>query len=274
MKLVIVSASSNPERAMHCLASWNSTPKIVVLNGYPKDRGDAPDLANTTWLWHPEFMGSVPAFRMGVDYALSSTDADIIANFHDDLELLDPDWPTKVIRHFERHPACGLAGFGGAIGLGDDDIYQKPYAPIQLARKGFRSNLVDAEVHGMRSLLTERVACLDGFSQIGRREFWGGEGYRGIPQPYQQYWPWHRLEESGFIHHGYDSALGAIAAQCKWETWYLPIRCRHYGGQTAVGDQGYQKWAESKIQGGDQGFWQQAHAALYELGRGILPLRV
>lgn len=255
MNLCIVTATTNPTRADACFTSWGKVPSIRVTNGV----GDLP------------YLGTVPAFRTGVDIALQNPDVDLIACLHDDLEILDPDWAIRVERFFSRMPQVGLAGFGGAIALGDDDLYQKPYSPIQLARKGFRSNLVDAEVHGMRSLLSEQVACLDGFSQIGRREFWLGiHSKRGMTKER----PLTYLEKHGVIHHFYDSALGCLAARAGWDTWYLPIRCRHYGGQTAVADQGYQRWAKEQIPGGDNGFWEQSHRRGYDLFTDVLPLRV
>ena len=288
MKLCVVTATTDPERAKPCIRSWGGMPFVGVVNGRPwdpkpKPEGEAEGELVRSWLLSPEYMGTVPAFRLGVDYALDQTDAEIIACLHDDVEIHDPDWIAKTIRLFERHPACGLAGFGGAIGLGDSDIYQKPYNPMQLARIGFRSNLVDAEVHGMRSLLSERVACLDGFSQIGRREFWKGErvGY-DITDGSGPFWmfteepkrPFTYLEENGLVHHFYDGALGALAARNGWQCWYLPIATKHYGGATAVADQGYQKWAATQNPDGDMGFWAESHRKGYELFRSELPIRV
>lgn len=271
MKLVIVSASTNPLRALPCLKSWGPIPTIIVCNGC-EPLVDHADLRHVTWVLNKDYLGTVPAFRRGVDFALDHTDADIIAAIHDDLEMLDPDWGTKVIRAFERRPKCGLAGFGGALGLGSDDLYQTPYHPMQLARSGFRSNLVDAEVHGIRSLLAEQVACLDGFSQIGRREFFEGCDLDVNKASHDR--PWTYLEDHSVTHHLYDGLIGALAARQHWETWYLPIRARHYGGQTAVGDAGYQAWAKAQIPGGDQGFWEKSHKLGYELFRDQLPLRV
>jgi hypothetical protein len=282
MKICVVTASTDPERARPCIRSWGGHLFVGVVNGRPwqpqeKAEGEPQGALVRSWLLEPSYLGTVPAFRVGVDYALSETDADIIALLHDDVEILDEQWAEKVLRHFERTPVCGLLGFGGAIGLGSDDLYQTKYDPMQLARIGFRSNLVDAEVHGSRSLLAERVACLDGFSQIGRRAFWEGWGYNrhqadGHADP--QYRPLTYLEDHGLVHHLYDSLLGAIAARGGWETWFLPIRCRHLGGQTAVGDRGYQAWAMQQIPGGDHGFWEQSHKRGYELFRDVLPLRV
>jgi hypothetical protein len=54
----------------------------------------------------------------------------------------------------------------------------------------------------------------------------------------------------------------------------IPVKCHHAGGQTAVGDQGYQAWAKAKIAGGDQGFWEESHRYFYEELRDVLPLRL
>ena len=285
-RLVVVTATTNIDRAVSCIKSWGDVPLIIVrqyvvaANAHTYDTPITYHRDNkTTVLLYEKYLGTVPAFKAGVDYALEHIDADVIACLHDDLEIHDPQWVQKVLDRFDRQPAVGLLGFGGAIGLGDSDIYQKPYAPVQLARIGFRSNLVDAEVHGVRSLLAERVACLDGFSQIGRREFWDGEvrkpqlGTFSIETEYD-FRPWHILTKLGLIHHIYDGALGCLAARYGWETWYLPIRCRHLGGQTAVGDEGYQRWAKQQVEGGDHGFWESGHQAVYEAFKDQLPLRV
>lgn len=296
MKLGIVTATTNVERAMPCIKTWidNSLAPlrvIVLVNG----AGDT-----TSWYWpdyvtafhvEREYMGSVPAFRRAIDAMLIpfATDdphdpPDVIAAFHDDVEIHEMGWDRKVLSHFMRHPKCGLAGFGGALGLGDQDIYQKPYEPVQLARVNFRSNLVDAEVHGIRSLVPEQVACLDGFSQIGRREFWQGiaaprppvEGASITVGEYDpSYRPWTLLENLGIKHHLYDGLLGALAKRYGWETWYIPVRCRHLGGQTAVGDTGYQEWAKQQTDGvGDHQFWEEAHRIGYDAFRDVLPIRV
>ncbi len=269
-----IKSTTDYDRAKACIQSWGDVDVILVVNGSHTFTPMLDGSKRLTTLQHEQYLGTVPAFRAGVDYALEHTDADVLCCFHDDLELLDPTWQEQVIRCFERRPACGLAGFGGAIGLGSDDIYKVPYDPMQLARIGFRSNLVDAEVHGIRSLLSERVACLDGFSQIGRREFWLGESTTGRANPIRNPRPLTYLEDHGVIHHFYDGALGALAARAKWETWYIPVRCRHYGGRTAVADQGYQAWAQQQIPGGDQGYWQQSHRVGYQLFRDVLPIRV
>ncbi len=268
-RLVIVTATTDAIRAADCIASWQeqasgSIPIIIIHNGGRQEK----------------YLGTVPAFRIGVDEALAATDAEVICCFHDDLRIDEKGWDEKVLRHFDRRRECGLAGFGGAIGLGATDIYARPYDPMQLARVGFRSNMQNAEVHGIRSLLTEQVACLDGFSQIGRRHFWQGhtllkgfeqDGLMGAAQPR----PWTFLESLGVVHHFYDGMLGCLSKRYGWETWYLPIRCHHYGGRTAVGDAGYQAWVNEKTKSteGDHEVWKAAHATGYHEFRDVLPLR-
>jgi len=155
-------------------------------------------------------------------------------------------------------------------------LYVTPYDPMQLARVGFRSNLEDAEQHGLRSVLPERVACLDGFSQVGRREFW--EGHCGSLERASRLdetpRPWDYLVNLGMRHHFYDGALGCLAARYGWETWYLPLRGHHFGGRTAVGDEGYATWARQQTAEGDQDFWHEAHKIGYDAFRDVLPLRV
>jgi hypothetical protein len=287
--LAIVTATTNLERARHCIESWirlaqDPPPIFLILNGVPEPPPSVEITgAQVVWLARQEYLGSVKAFKMSVKAALVGA-YPIIACFHDDFEILEPGWDAKVRMYFSRNTSMGLAGFGGAIGLGAEDMYRKPYDPMSLARIGFRSNLVDAEVHGVRSLLVEPVACLDGFSQIGRREFWQGlwsptkravEARKQPPTlPSVAEPPWEQLERLGIVHHLYDSLLGAIAARNGWETWYIPLRSQHHGGRTAVGDPGYQDWAKTQTPGGDHDFWSQAHAIGYEAFRDVLPLRV
>ena len=295
MKLAIVTCTTNLERSRRCRQSWIDTARTKPNAYCYVNGGDEP------------YLGTVPAFQRAVDMLLDheyGRDYDVIACLHDDLEIHEPGWDEKVLRYFERNPDIGLAGFGGAIGLGSDDLYVAPYKPDQLARQGFRSDLTDAEKHGIRSLLPEQVACLDGFSQIGRRQFWEGftrkqakainkldaiaqelagqlpdgfigEGSEALPtRTLESNRPWTEFANLGIIHHAYDGMLGCIAARDGWKVWYIPVRCTHYGGQTAVGDSGYQEWAKTQHPEGDHGLWEQAHRIWYETYKGVLPIRV
>lgn len=265
-RLALVTATTNHRAAEACISSWI-------------DRADEPPIVEIVFNGggHGPYLGTVPAFRQGVDRVLADhPEASVIACLHDDLEILESGWDARVLRHFDRQPPCGLLGFGGAIGLGHEQLYERPYDPMLLARQGFRSNLTNAEQHGIRSLRAERVACLDGFSQIGRREFWLGSHRDADPyfSPAPSNRPWTVLDDLGVVHHFYDGLLGCLARRAGWETWYLPIACRHFGGRTAVGDPGYQGWAAGQVEGGDHAFWQAAHRIGYAAFKDVLPLRV
>lgn len=283
-RMVVVTATTNPNRALQCMQSWGQIPIVLVINGPTgvKQTGWEHHLGPIAVIKEPQYLGTVEAFKRGTDLALQNAEVEIIACLHDDWLVQEAGWQQKTLRCFDQHPEVGLVGYGGAVGLGSDDLYKKPYDPMQLARIWFRSNLVDAEVHGVRSLLSEEVACLDGFSQVGRREFWEGRtgptGYNADHDldadegPRDR--PWHVLSEIGVRHHFYDGALGVIAKRHGWKVWYIPVYGRHYGGATAVGDPGYQDWAKQQVEGGDHGFWEEAHRKSYEAFRDDLPIRL
>jgi hypothetical protein len=221
----------------------------------------------TTVIIEPDYLGVVPAFCLGLHAVIHRAQPqDIIALLHDDVEIFEQDWDLKVLEHFDSHPQTCLAGFFGATGLGAPDIYKTPYDPMQLARMDCWSNMDDAEAHGQRSETPRRAVCFDGFSQIMTVEL---AKYITL-----------QLEHSKLTHHAFDSAIGALAARfCRdrgyeYEAWMIPIRCHHAGGQTAVGDPGYQAWAKARIEKGDQGFWEESHRYFYEELRDILPLRL
>ncbi len=262
----VVTATLDPDRAAECLGSW---------------------IGHGTRRWElivvQDQMGVVPAFAQGIAQALRAG-AEIIACLHDDLLIEEDGWDVMVATGFKARPAMGLCGFGGGTGLGHQDIYRKAYSPYDLAREGFVSNMRDAEAHGRRVRALMQVACLDGFSQIGRREFWTG-GHRLAPvlsglarmdslladkadNLLQQMADW------GITHHAYDSALGAWAKRLGWEVWMLPVACHHFGGRTAVGDARYAEWAETIVPGGDRTFWELAHREVYDRFRDVLPIRI
>lgn len=285
-RLAIVTASTNLGRAKDCLQSWRdraayACPTVIVLNGV----GDQPmpdaDLG-TLLLRRAEHDGVVPAFAAGVTAALEHTKAEFIICLHDDVLIEQDGWDVMVLDHFIQRPACGLAGFGGGKTLGATNIYQVPYDPMQLARGTFMSNMRDAEAHGQRWLMSERVACLDGFSQIGRRAFWEGrysETFNqaaNIGKAAHDRYPdgnlFDLMEKWGIVHHAYDAALGCFAKRLGWDVWTLPVACHHFGGRTAVADTKYHDWAKAQIDDGDQGFWKASHRIVYDQFRDVLPI--
>lgn len=230
----------------------------------------------------PDYLGVVPAFARGCQLALRAyPNAEVIACLHDDLLLHEPGWDTQLLDHFDTYPACGLAGFGGAWGLGDEQAGIGEYRPTWLVRRGFMSNMQDAEAHGTRVLEPRRIAALDGFSQVFRASMLHGTsaGYRTVFRPSlpeRGINLFGLLEQWGVMHHAYDAATGAFARLLGWETWLLPFACHHLGGQTAVGDAHYNEWAKAQTadQRGDQRFWEEAHGIIWSKLGYLLPFEV
>ena len=301
--LAVVTATIDNERAAPCISSWltQATQGIdLYIVRQTVQRADwyrcvSQRTSNQVLLYDSrEILGVVPAFARGVQKALEDGHA-IIACLHDDLEIEQPGWDDDVRQVFKVCPHAGLVGFGGAMGLGDDDIYKTPYNPMQLVRKRFGSNMRHAEAHGERWEVPYRVAVLDGFSQIGLRNYWLGRHHSSpgsgslIPGNHLE-GPanlFTTLQEAGVIHHAYDAALGAYARRLGYQVWFTPVKVHHHGGLTAVADPRYHEWAShlpsyqrttreglTPVARGDQAIWERSHQIVYEMFRGVLPIRV
>lgn len=268
-RLAVVTASLNLEKTVDWWGTWRLRAEAMKNENWPvfdsvivTPKGKAGESQAKDGHWSATVVtggvvGTVPAFAAGVRKA-KQMGAEIIACFHDDLRIDEEGWDRQVAEFFATHPKAGLAGFFGAKSLGAGDIYQTPYRPVQMARGGCGSNLGDAELHGERWTAPRKVICHDGFSLIGRARFMETA--------------WNEVENLGVKHHIYDVLIGALAAEAGWESWFLPIRCKHAGGMTAVGSEEYQAWARTMQEKGDQGIWEEAHALGYARCRGILPL--
>lgn len=194
---------------------------------------------------------------------------EILAFFHDDIEIHDHDWATTVSEFFSTHPRCGMVGFGGAYGLGLNTLYKKAYDYHQLARVGFVSNMTDAEVHGERVTTPQRVAVLDGFAQIIRRE------------AYEQVGGWLSVLKLGITFHMYDIAMACLMRRPRphcptpngWEVWMLPISVTHHGGRTSTTPE-YDQWLKKKGVMGDSEVHQKAHVVVYKEFKDVLPFHV
>lgn len=266
-------------------ADWQRTPTPVLES----------KLAHRAFIYDSRpILGVVPAFAIGVQQALHDGHQ-IIACLHDDLEIEEQGWDETVVRLFKACPRAGLVGFGGAKGLAESDIYQTRYNPMQLVRKEFISNMRHAEAHGQRVEVACPVAVLDGFSQVGLAQYWQGWARDSSRREFGND-PAHTLQATanlfgvlaklGVMHHAYDAALGAYAKQLGYQVWYLPIKVHHHGGLTAVADPRYLEWARANysyedlerpevgVAEGDAAFWEKSHRIVYELFRGVLPIRV
>lgn len=292
--VVVVTAGADKARlhdfAMHLRSNAEnpsqSPPVVAVLQregrGVPVYRGMVDRQS--------DFMGVVPAFARGVQMALQAyPNAEIVACLHDDCLVHEPSWDSKIVQHFSDYPTCGLAGFGGAWGCGREDAGQGEYHPTWLVRRGFMSNMRDAETHGARVRVSRPVACLDGFSLIFRRDLLIGRQephHAGAvfnpPLSARGQTLFSLLVSWGVVHHVYDIAVSAFAKQLGWDTWLLAYDCQHLGGQTAVGDSRYAEWAKeqrpathpSQSEYGDQTFWEEAHRIVWQRLGHLLPFEV
>lgn len=227
-------------------------------------------------------LSPVEAMALGAEQALSDPTNKLLVFLHDDVELDlaekpeqhsvtgDPffAWDTTIRDHFNTHQRCGLAGFGGALGLADPDIYKLPYELQQLARRDFVSNMRDAHLHGRRVDRPVRVAALDGFSLIVSREFYklagGALALTGA---------WDACLVDGIPFHMYDAWLSSRAAELGYETWMLPFAVHHAGGATSVGNaQQYRGVVERLGYRSEQDLFERAHERVYERFARVLPL--
>jgi len=241
--LHIVTASLDPEKTEKYWGSWAKTWAEPRLTHHVIG-----------------VMGPVKAFLVGIEQAYDAG-AEVVACLHDDLEITEKFWDMRIEGALAADQRTLLCGFGGAKGLGSDDIYRTPYRLEQLARVDFISNMRDAEAHGRRADWPEQVACLDGFSLIGKAEFMLAQ--------------FRKFDKLGVVHHAYDSWLGATAWRAGGTVWYIPVACHHAGGMTAVGDPRFAQWAADKFKvGGEREIRDHAHWMMYNDLRGVLPLRI
>lgn len=260
VQMVVVTATSSAERWNRFYDEnirWELGP-MELVTVWQREEPERASAYMGSFVSVPTYLGVVPAFAVGCRLALSlHPKAEVFACLHDDCLMDGGSWTHQVLEYFQRHPRCGLLGFGGAAQLGEEQFWQQEYRPHLLVRKRFMSNMYGAEAHGQRVTTPRPVAVLDGFSLVFRRSFLEWSGYT----------KWERLQRQGFIHHAYDAAMGIFAAIGGWEVHLLPLPCRHLGGQTAVGEGAYQDWARTQHPEGDAGFWEQAHRLTYGMAR-------
>lgn len=267
-ELVVITASANPAITLKYWSSWRKLATspfrlVLVVGGEKKsveelEKEVLRELRPGDEIILRKLDGVIPAFLAGVESARQDEEAEILACFHDDLEILEEGWDERIKKLFASRPNALLAGFGGGTGLGSVDIYDTPYSPFQLARQDFVSNMRGGEAHGRIGKEEERVACLDGFSQVGRKQF--------VYECYAS------ANELGIVHHAYDSLFGGWCRKAGGEAWMIPVECNHAGGVTAVANEDYQRFAAGY--GGDGKIWEESHRIMYEEMRGILPFSV
>jgi hypothetical protein len=216
---------------------------------------------------------NTPDDNLGVtgsmQWCYEHTTAPIIAFLHSDLEIFEQGWDRRVLREFDD-PSVGVVGFGGALQLGEDSIYKIPYELHQLRRIGYMSNTNDAETHGQRFEGACDVATLDGFAMIVRRKLLDRWMHM---QKYSGSLIAHGWPVKSLPFHNYDNALCIEAAKQRYRVRLVGIRCHHHGGQTTV-TTAYDEWSRRVLGKPDSEVHAESHRVLYEMGRGILPIKV
>ena len=189
-------------------------------------------------------------------YILENVSEDIIIYCHDDLTIHDPEWVNRIKGVFDKKDAT-VVGLGGALGLGNADLYRKLYYMNNMARIGYSSNQRDAEVHGARFTGIRQVAVLDAFCMAVRRDWLVAIGG----------WPIRYL-----THHCLDLWLACEAARQDKTTWMVGVDCTHHGGGSSVSPLYAQaKWLQGHTQEQDH---QRPHHWLWDEYRDVLPIKV
>ena len=230
MKLAVITAHYGADSLSQAVLSWGGATPLFIQDGSS---------------------GMLPAYDKGWRRARDHGYT-ILAHLHDDVLIHEPHWEKRVLREFED-PQVGLVGFGGALAHGDPQMYRVPYEYYQLGRSHFRSNMVDAEVHGERFTGECDVAVLDGFALIVRRSILESAG------------GWPRDTPINYV--GYDYFLSCITRRLGYRIRLVGVQCAHLGGRTFV-KQGI---------GQDAKHWQEylaAHQYIYREFRDVLPWSV
>lgn len=173
-----------------------------------------------------------------------NTRQEIIGYMHDDLEILENNWDTRVLNQF-ADPQVGLVGFFGGLGHCQPYLYDEPCKGQNFVRFGVRSNMVDAEVHGERFAGECDVVVLDGLALFVRRRILDKMGGWPIGTPVS-YWC-------------YDYLLGCEARRQGYKIRLVGVACQHHASKSPS------IIAEN---------WDAAHEWLYNNYRDVLPARV
>lgn len=181
---------------------------------------------------------------------------DITIYAHDDVTIHDTNWLDYFDKAFEFDDIVAV-GLGGATGLGHPDLYKYPYQLQNMARRGYKSNQTDWDVHGSRWTGLAPVAVLDAFVMAVRHSFLDKIG--GWPTRY-------------LTHHCLDLWLACEAARHNKKIYMAGVYCTHHGGGTST----KQTYSRSQwLQGGNIALdHTEPHLWLYETYRDVLPISV
>lgn len=264
MKMIVVVMTMVPGNVEKNVSSWLENADaphtlVIVEQGVRGTAiaGEMTDLINKPWniLWDclPENIGWLAGAQRQFE---RSEGFDILAYLHDDLLITEKGWDARVLHEFED-PTVAVVGFGGAKGLGHEDLYKISFHTSQLARHDFISNLDDAEHHGSRLTGVEDCAFLDSYSLFIRRSLLVETG----GWPVERYAPSHLMDawiSLSALTHGYRCRVVGVAH-------------KHFSGGAGPD---YHKWAATTKWGSDAAMHTENHKVIAEEFRGFLPYEV
>lgn len=171
--------------------------------------------------------GVYPTFEQG----FKATIGDIVAFFHSDVAVWEPNWNQRVIDLFRTNDNLGLLGF-----IGSNEIDQAGGRGLGTS-SNFMGRTLDgdgqswtgspAEPHGARHTDYKKGAVVDGCVMIIRRDAWEDIGIKDKFPP----------------HHFYDKLISSQMLEKGWEVGTLGIEFDHFSGQTVNTQKGYQTMA-------------------------------
>ncbi len=210
-------------------------------------------------------IGLVPAYEHL--YQMTRKTDDLVLYMHDDVTV-HPDsfllptqhgqllWRDRLEAEF-ADKRVAIVGFGGAMGIGTDDIYKAPYRIQQLIRHDYYSNQTDWEIHGKRETGSRQVAVVDGFAMAVRTKFLDEIGG----------WSWMKTN-----FHCYDTAMCLMAARRGWRVRMVGVAACHHGGGTSITPE-YLSFCRERGTTAEREHYE-PHRWEYDEFRDVLPLRV
>ncbi len=181
----------------------------------------------------------------------------ILGYMHSDLIIHEQAWDERVLAQFFDDDVA-VVSFGGSLRHGHPDIYKVPYAPVQLARSSFISNLTDAEVHGERHTGDKTVAVVDSMAMFVRRSFLDRVGG----------WPVATYPPS----HASDYWACLSAHQLGYRVRMVGVSATHQSGGVGQAGWDYAKWIAGTKWGSDENCHRVAHRLIYDSFRSVLPV--
>lgn len=206
--------------------------EFIIIDNFSDSLIQEIDFPGAKIVHNGKNTGVYPTFDQGMKIA----SGDIVAFFHSDLVIWEPNWNLKVLDRFIENDKLGLAGFIGSNeidalggrGLGTASNFAGRELRAILSNGATYSwNGSSWEIHGAHLTDFMKAAVVDGCAMIIRREAWEEISYREDFPP----------------HHFYDRLISCQMLDVRWEIEVIGVECDHISGQTVNQEPGYQNMA-------------------------------